>query len=156
MLDTPEIIETESQPLAAIHLTIPRAKIREVMGPGLQELRAEVERQGVAITGPWLTHHLRITSDAFDFEICLPVDKPVVAHGRVQPSTRPAMRAVHATLRGGYEQLGEAWGSVLSWMEGAGVKGAPDLWEVYAVGPEVGPEASLYRTELYKPLLAVA
>ena len=71
MLDTPHIINAEAQLAAFLPLTIPRAEIRSVMGPGLRELKEEVEAQGVAITGPWFTHHRRMDPARFDFEICV-------------------------------------------------------------------------------------
>ncbi len=34
MIDEPKVVETEAQKAAVIHLTIPREKIQEEMGPG--------------------------------------------------------------------------------------------------------------------------
>ena len=84
MLDTPEITQSTAQPIAFIHLTVPRAEIQNVMGPGLSEVMAAVAAQGISPAGPWFTHHLRMDPDTFDFEICVPVTTPVAAAGRVQ------------------------------------------------------------------------
>ena len=84
MLDTPQITQTDAQLTAIIHLTIPREEIRNVMGPGIGELMAAVAAQGIAPTGPWFTHHLRMAPDIFDFEIGVPVNAPVAAAGRVK------------------------------------------------------------------------
>jgi hypothetical protein len=43
------------------------------MGPGLRELMAVAAAQGIAPTGPWFSHHLRMDPDIFDFEISVPV-----------------------------------------------------------------------------------
>jgi len=43
-----------------IRFTIPRDKIQHVMGPGYQELMDTVVAQGIAPTGAWFTHHLRM------------------------------------------------------------------------------------------------
>ena len=64
MLDTPQIIKTTAQLTAVIHLTVPRAEIRNVMGPGIGEVRAAIAAQGIAPAGPWFTHHLRMDPDA--------------------------------------------------------------------------------------------
>ena len=154
MLEAPEITQTATQTIAVIHLTIPRADIGKVMGPGLKELREAVAAQGVEITGPWFTHHLRFAPDTWDFEIGVPVARAVEAAGRMQPSTRPSMRVAHATLRGGYELLGGAWGELSAWMRTQGVAGAEDIWEVYTTGPEASADPAGYHTDLYKPLLA--
>ena len=73
MLDTPRIAHCTAQQTAVIHLTIPRAEIRHVMGPGIQELMAAVAAQGIGPTGPWFSHHLKMHPDTFDFEIGVPV-----------------------------------------------------------------------------------
>ena len=51
MLDDPEILRTAAQAIAFIALEVPRADIRNVMAPGLAELRAALAAQGVAATG---------------------------------------------------------------------------------------------------------
>jgi hypothetical protein len=51
MLDKPSIVQTTAQPTAVIRLTIPRAEIRNVMGPGHRELMATVAAQNVAPAG---------------------------------------------------------------------------------------------------------
>jgi hypothetical protein len=73
MLDTPQLTQTADKLTAVIRLTIPREEIRNVMGPGLRELMAAVAAQGIAPTGPWFSHHLRMDPDIFDFEISVPV-----------------------------------------------------------------------------------
>jgi hypothetical protein len=44
-----------------------------VMEPGLGELMDTLKAQGIASTGPWFTHHLKMDPEIFDFEIGLPV-----------------------------------------------------------------------------------
>jgi len=152
MIDEPEIVTTEPQRAAVIHLTIPRNKIQEEMGPGHNELMSALKAQGVAPAGPWFTHHLRMDPAVFDFEIGVPVAAEVKATGRVKPGVLPAAKVARTTYRGGYEGLGSAWGEFEAWIKKQGHAAAPDLWEVYAAGPETGNDPNLYRTELNRPL----
>jgi hypothetical protein len=69
MIDTPHIVRASVVQAAVIHLTIPRAGIQAVMGPGLGELMAVLGRQGNPPAGPWFAHHLRMDPATFDFEI---------------------------------------------------------------------------------------
>jgi effector-binding domain-containing protein len=153
MIDTPKITTTPAQITAMIHLTVPRTEIQKVMGPGLTEVMAAIAAQGITATGPWFTHHLRMDPKVFDFEICVPVNTPVTPVGRVMTGKMPAAKVSHTVYHGPYEGLGEAWGELTAWIEAEGLKPAPDLWEVYALGPESGPDSAQWRTELYKPLL---
>ena len=153
MIDTPQIVQTKAQLLAKIHVTVPRAEIMNVMGPGYQEVMTAVAAQGLAPAGPWLTHHLRMDPEVFDFEICVPVNTPVRPAGRVEPGEWPAGRVVRTIYRGPYESLGDAWGEFMAWIENAGYKPAPDVWEVYLKGPESSSDPALFETELSKPLV---
>ncbi|WP_208752597.1 SRPBCC domain-containing protein [Corallococcus carmarthensis] len=153
MIDTPRILQTEAQLTALIHVTVPRAGIQQVMGPGISELMATVAGQGIKPAGPWFTHHLRITPDEFDFEIGIPVTTPVKAAGRVKPGHWPAMKVVRTVYQGPYEGMGPAWGEFEGWMKQQGLQPAQDLWEVYVAGPESGPDPKTWRTELNRPLV---
>ena len=153
MLDTPRILQTTTQHIASIRLTVPWADMMKVMGPGLAELNAAVEAQGVAVTGPWLSHHFRKPTDTFDFEICLPVVAPIVAAGRVQPGTLQARKVARTVYHGGYEGLGNAWGEFRSWLAANNHTTADDFWECYRVGPEAGSDATKWQTELTWPLV---
>lgn len=156
-ISAPQIIDrTAAQKTAFIHLTVPRSEIRNVMGPGLQELRATVEAQGIAVTGAWFTHHLRIDPEIFDFRISLPVASKVEAAGRVEAGELPPRTVAQTIYTGPYEGLGSAWGEFTAWIEGQGHKAAADIWECYVSGPESSPEPGNWHTELNCPLAFVA
>lgn len=152
MLEKPTIVQTHPLKAAVIHLTIPRDRIQEEMGPGYSELMSTLKEQGVTPIGPWFSHHFRMDPDVFDFEIGVPVSTEVKPIGRVKPGQLPAARVARTTYRGGYEGLGSAWGEFDAWLKKEGHETAGDLWEVYAAGPETGPDSSNYRTELNRPL----
>jgi len=153
MIDTPKIVKSAGQLTAMVHLTVPRSEIQNVMGPGLSEVQAAVAAQGIAVIGPWFTHHLKMDPKAFDFEICLPVKTPVSATGRVQPGRMPARRVVRTVFHGSYEGLAGAWGELMSWIKSEGLTPAEDLYEIYTEGPEASSDPSAWRTELNRPLM---
>lgn len=152
MLDAPEITQTAAQATAVICLAVPRTDIRKVMGPGLSELREAVAAQGIAAAGPWFTHHLRMDSDMFDFEIGVPVTRQVAPIGRVKPSQLPAATVARTVYRGPYEGLGAAWGKFDAWITANGHTPGPDLWECYVAGPDSSADPAAWRTELNRPL----
>jgi effector-binding domain-containing protein len=156
MLEKPHFTITAVQQLAVLPLTVPRAEIRQVMGPGLRELLTAVAAQGSAPAGPWFTHHLRLDPDVFDFEIGVAVTAPVAAAGRMRPGQWPAQQVARAVYRGPYEGLGAAWGEFVAWLAAQGHTPAADLWERYLTGPESSPEPAEWRTELTRPLLGPA
>ena len=153
MLDTPQVTQSAAQLTAIIRLTIPREEIRNVMGPGIGELIAAIAAQSIAPAGPIFSHHLRMDPAIFDFEIGVPVSKPVTPVGRVQPSQLPATKVARTVYRGPYEGLGPAWGEFCAWISANGYTPAPDLWENYVTGPESSPDPATWRTEFNRPLI---
>ncbi len=152
-LDKPEILDLPAVKVARIHVTAPAGQIMVAMNEGLRELRGVLADQGVTPAGAWLTHHLKIPDGTFDFEICFPISSDVKPEGRVVMGEIPAARTARTTYRGDYAGLGEAWGQFMNWIESQPVKAAPDLWEVYAVGPEASPNPADWQTQLNRPLL---
>lgn len=153
MLDKPRLMQTAAQPAAIIRLTIPRAEIQKVMGPGITELMAAVAAQGIAPAGPIFSHHFRMDPDSFDFEIGVPIAAPIAAAGRVQAGQLPAATVARTVYHGSYEGLASAWGEFIAWIAAEGHTPAPDLWECYVAGPESSPDPAAWRTELNRPLV---
>ncbi len=153
MLETPQIVQSPEQPAAVLHVRVPRARIREVMGPGLQEVLGAVKAQGLTPTGPWFAHHLLMDPETFDFELGVPVASPIRETGRVRPGGLPAATVARTLYRGDYSGLFSAWGEFLGWMKANGWAPGPDLWEVYAVGPETSADPADWRTELNRPVM---
>lgn len=152
MISATEILTLPAQPTAMIAIEIPASEIRQAMGAGIGELHAALAAQGIAQTGPWFTHHKRPPTDSFDFEIHLPIASSIAQTGRIHAGQRPEIQVARVVYSGGYEGLGSAWGQFLDALSAQGIKTTPDLWEVYTVGPESGPDATAYRTELIKPI----
>ncbi len=155
MLDQPQVTQSDDQLVASIRITVPRPKIREVMGPGRQELMAAIAAQGIGTTGPWFTHHLKMDPAVFDFEICVPVASPVFPVGRVNSGKLRAAKVARTVYHGPYEGLGEAWGEFKAWIAANGYATRPDLWERYVAGPESSPDPAAWSTELNQPLNGV-
>lgn len=153
MLENPHITQSVAQSTAVIRLTIPRAEIRRVMGPGHAELLAAITAQGNGPCGPWFSHHFRMDPEVFDFEIGMPVTAPVTPVGRVIPGQLPATRVARAVYCGPYEGLGEAWGEFAAWIRARGHGMSPNLWEIYATGPESTSDPAGFRTELNWPVI---
>jgi effector-binding domain-containing protein len=153
MIDTPQITQTAGLHTAFVHLTVPREEIRNVMGPGLGEVRAAVAAQGIAATGPWFTHHLRMEPGIFDFEICVPVAEPIDPVGRVKAGQWPVTTVARTIFHGDYAGLGAAWSEFNAWIAAKGYTPRPDQWECYLAGPESGTDPLGWRTELYRPLV---
>jgi effector-binding domain-containing protein len=153
MIDTPYIAQVEARTAAVIRLTIPRAEIRDVMGPAMAELKAALAAQGIPPAGPIFSHHFRMDPGVFDFEVGIPIVGNVAPAGRVQPGVLPGATVARAIHRGGYEELGDAWEELDAWIVAKGHLTAPGMWESYVVGPESSATPADWRTELNRPVV---
>jgi len=153
LIGIPEVVEMEAQLTAVIPLNIPVSQVREMMGPGIKEVYDVLKVQGVPPTGAWANHHFKNPSSHFDFEIVVPIAKPITANGRVKNGSWPAMKAVRASYRGPYEGLGDAWGTFDKWIAASGLKTSGELWEQYVKGPESTSNSAEYVTELSRPII---
>ena len=152
MIDTPQIVQTAVQSTAIIRVTVPRAEIQQVMGPGLDELMATLRAQGIVPAGSWFTHHLRMDPATFDFEIGVPVTEPVAAAGRVTNGQLPAATVARTIYHGPYEGLPSAWAEFNAWIAAEGRTAGPSLWQTYVTDPAANPDPTTWLTELTRPL----
>ena len=152
MLSAPEIIHTTAQDAAVIHLTVPRSEMMKVFGPAVAELMKTLADQGIEPVGAVFAHHLKMSSETFDFELGVKVLRPVKAAGRVKPGELPATKVARAVYTGPYEGLFGAWAEFNTWMKANGHVQGDSLWEVYSVGPQSSPDPTTWRTELNRPL----
>lgn len=153
MLSTPQILTTEAQEAAVIHLTIPRAEMMSAFGPAAGELLGVLAEQKIEPIGAIFAHHFRITADTFDFELGIKVNAPVKPAGRVKPGQLPARKVARTVYTGPYEGLPGAWDEFDKWMTAQGCKQDVSLWELYSVGPQSMPDPKGWQTELNRPLL---
>src|SRR5258708_7519606 len=129
MIDTPRIELTAAQSTAIIRLTVPRAEMQTVMGPGLGELKATLDAQSIVAAGPWFPHHLQMDAASFDFEIGVPVTEPVVPAGRVTNGRLPGATVARTIYHGPYEGLPSAWTEFNAWIAAQGRIAGPSLWQ---------------------------
>ena len=152
MISKPQIVETQPEEAAVIHLAIPRSEMMKQFGPAVGELLAELHAQGIEPVGAAFAHHLKMSPEMFDFELGIKVTRPIRDNGRVHRGTLPAAKVVRTVYSGPYEGLPGAWGEFGDWIKANGFEPADDLWELYSVGPQSTPDPSNWRTELNRPL----
>jgi effector-binding domain-containing protein len=151
MIEAPQIVHTDDEIYAFIHLQIPRAEMHAVLPATLQELFAAVKAQELPIK-PWFAHHLTLSDGDFDFEACLPVDDSFIATGRVQCGLWPAGTVARTTYRGDYPGLPAAWDEFNRWIKQAGHTYAGHIYERYVGNQGNTKDPADYRTELSWPL----
>lgn len=144
----PEIITTNAQPTAVIHLVIPGRDMPKYMDPAIQEILKALKDQGMDPAGPMFSYHHRRPAETFDFELGFAVAKALMPTGRVVNGILPAEKVVRSVYQGPYEGLGAAWGELERWAREQGHVSSGRFWESYLNNPEEVEVTKEYRTEL--------
>ncbi len=152
MIDPPSIAQRPASAAAVVPLVIPRAEMARHFGPAVAELMAVLRAQDVALGGPVVAHHLRMTPDAFDLEVGVAVAAAVAPSGRVVPRDWPERTVATTIHHGPYEELHAAWAALMGWLAEHGHRPAPDLYETYLTDPAGVTDPGQYRTRLERPL----
>ncbi|TVP50430.1 MAG: AraC family transcriptional regulator [Gemmatimonadales bacterium] len=147
-----QTVQAEAVPAAVIQLRIPRSEMGKAFPGAIHEILDALGAQGRAPAGPPFARHFRLDPEVFDFEVGFPVApspgddlQPV---GRMVAGELPAARVVRTVHHGPYEGLPAAWQAFSKQVRDAGIPVAEEFRERYVVGPESGPDASAWRTEL--------
>ncbi len=152
MIEPPSITLRPGSHAAVVPLVISRDAMPRYFGAAITEIMAVLTAQGIEPAGPVVAHHLRPTPTMFDFEVAVPVGRPVTAAGRVEPRDWPPRTVAATVYRGPYDGLHGAWGLFMAWLAANGHRPAPDLYETYLTDPNVVSDPAEYRTRLERPL----
>jgi effector-binding domain-containing protein len=134
---------------AGIRKTVPRAELSDVFGPTYEEVSSALAAAGVAMAGPAYAEYFGMPTDTVDVEIGFGITKASEIEGLVV-TEHPATRAVVGTHVGSYDQLPEAYGELMPWLEMEEHELAPSMFELYLSEPDEEPARTV--TKLVFPL----
>jgi effector-binding domain-containing protein len=138
--------------------TIKVADLGPTMGDRLAALRAYLQQSGAKPAGPPIVRYHTFGETETDFEIDVPVVKPVVGEGRIEAGELPGGPALTTWHVGAHDKLGEAYARIQSYLEEHGYEPGGPAREVYYwidLGKEDDPSAlglSAGRTQLIQPV----
>lgn len=118
----------------------------------LRALHEFMTARGIRSVGaPYLQCPQPDATGVVDAEIGWPVDRVVLADGRIEPALLPACRAAWTEHRGSYDTIDTTYAAVYEWIGQNGhVPGGPAR-ELYLTGPEVTDPAKIV-TEVIAPI----
>lgn len=153
-MPTYEVIikKIEPQLVAAIRRVIPTyGQVGQLFG----ELFAHLGQRGGRPAGPpfAIYHDPEFRERDADVEVAAPLATPLPGSEHVSVRELPGIEQMAcAVYKGAYENIGEAYNALLSWIGSNGYRMAGPCREVYLRGPESGPDSSSYVTEIQVPV----
>ncbi|UDY35223.1 GyrI-like domain-containing protein [Dermatobacter hominis] len=144
----PEIVEQAEQITMVIKRVSPMAELASVFDTAFPALAGVLADQQVQPLSPAFALYHGEPTDTADLEVGFITGAPIEPVGEVVVSTLPGGRVARTVHAGGYDGLGEAWGSLLAWIAGQGLAASGELWEVYLTEPTPEGDPADNRTEL--------
>jgi len=128
---TCSIVTTERRLTAVIKVRSPFAELPQTQRTARAALASVLPSLDTGPLGPTCTRWTRPTGSVLPMEIGVIVARDFVAAGEVVPSELPAGRAVHLSMKGGFENLPRAWETLFQWLQEQKLTPAGINWEVY-------------------------
>ena len=114
----------------------------------LADISSVLRDQAIPPAGPVFAHHFRRPTDTFDFRVCIPLQRALEPHGRVEAVRLPELHVVRTTYHGDYAGLPHAWGEFIAKVQSEAAAMRGDFLEAYVVGPADNADFTTWRTEL--------
>jgi effector-binding domain-containing protein len=155
VLDAPEV-----PTVVNVAKDYPMDRMTEIFDSTFTALFPALGAQGIQPVGPAFSLHTRMPTETVDFEVGIPVDRPLAASTTsdagltLSPSRLPAGRIAIISHLGAYDGLGDAWGRFMQAVADSGNQPALPFWEIYVTEPSPEADPSTMRTDLVT-LLAV-
>ena len=111
-------------------------------------------QHAIVVVGPPIGIYYNVADGVFDMAVALPIDgSPEVDAASMFVGTLPGGSGARATHVGSYDEITDAWGTLMREMESMDLtpSDAP-CWEEYTLGPDSGKPSSEWRTDLVQPI----
>jgi effector-binding domain-containing protein len=125
------VVTTEHQFTAVIRASAPFDQIPQAQQAGRAALAAALPSLDTGPVGAAITRWTRPTGSVLPMEMGVIVGKAFVSSGEVMSSELPAGRAVHLSMKGGFENLPRAWETLFHWVQAEKLTPAGINWEIY-------------------------
>ena len=139
------IVTVERQPTAVIRAEAVFADLPQVQRAARGKLAELLPLLDTRSLGPTCTRWTPPVDGKLPMEIGVLVTHSFLARADVIPSELPAGRAVHLSMKGGFENLPRAWQTLFDWCKAEGYALAGINWEIYGATSD----AELYALLAY-------
>ena len=147
------IKKVEPQTIASIRDVLPSySDIGQLYG----EIFGYLGSQGITIpAGPtiFICHDTEYKEKDVDVEAAVPISKNIPNAGRISVYELPGLEQAACTIyKGPYEDIGEAYSAIMSWVESNGYQITGPDRELYLTSPADTDDPNQYVTEIQFPV----
>lgn len=154
----PTVLNGEEVPLVVVrHVDVRLDDLREIFDSSFGPLVTVAATAGLTVEGPAIAVYEGDVSEAFTLEVGFPVDRALpeptdVGGTAVIPSQLAAGRLAVLTHIGPYDQLGESWGRLMTWVGEQRLSPDSRFGEVYVTEPTPDGDPNALRSDIFLTL----
>jgi len=146
-----EIKNVDRKQTLMVRMTVPAAKLSDIMGEVYGELGAYMGQKGIPFAGAPYAMYYNMDMEALDVEMGFPVLSDDKGEGRIKPGEIPAGRVVAAVHHGPYATIEETYTKLMAHVKEEGLETTEWMYEYYLNSPMEVKEEEL-QTEICFPL----
>ena len=149
VLDAPEV-----PTVVNVAHDYPMDRMTEIFDSTFTALFPALGQHGIQPVGPAFSLHARMPMETVDFEVGIPVDRPLAqamtseSGLTLSPSRLPGGRIAVISHTGSYDGLGQAWERFMQAVAASGEQPRLPFWELYVTEPGPDTDPATLRTDL--------
>ncbi len=147
-----ELIEVERQHTAVVRGTIAMGELPAFFDSAFEQLTTVLAQQEMVLEGPGFALYHGAPAEVARLEVGFPVSSEVTPTGDVEASHLPAGTVARTVHAGSFDDLGDSWGRLGTWIGAEGLEPGESMWEVYLTEPSPDMDPADLRTELNWPV----
>lgn len=144
--------ELKAQPFLFVRAKVARSGISKAIGDGLGKAFPYAMQAGAPIAGRPTARYLTSGPGLIDMQVGVPLAAAAAGNGDVEAGQLPGGPIAVAVHAGSYDNLGDTYAAMESWMDANGYRPGGAPWESYVTDPGEFPDVNDWRTEVYWPL----
>jgi effector-binding domain-containing protein len=149
-----EIKELADQPVVGTRFRTSISNIGADIGKGYGAIFGYIGKSGAVPAGPPFAIYYgeEFNEDDIDMELCVPVSQVLPGEGEVVGRMLAGGKVASTLHAGSYQNVGEAYQALMTWMSENGYRAAGPPREVYLTDPNSVKDPSENRTEVVFPV----
>ena len=147
-----EIRETGTRKTLAVRVTVPVSDLPQTSSRIYEEIAEYMQEQNITSAGPPYTRYYNRSKSSLDAEIGFLVSGPVLGTHTITPGTLPSGKFLVDLHQGPYENIGEAYSRMISYISALELNFSGESYEFYLNNPSETPPEKL-MTEIWFPVV---
>jgi effector-binding domain-containing protein len=133
--NTPEVVHLDPRQVAVVHVVGEPRELPSLLPEAFEATMQQITISGGQVAGPPFARYVTF-GERIEADVGFPFTGTLTPTDCVREASLPGGRAVLTTHVGPYEEIGDVWSRVSTWIHEQGLVQASPPWESYLTGPD--------------------